>query len=176
MRRREQLFTNFIHFAFKSLSPRWCKVLRDLWHNKTRTMLVVLSIAVGILGIGMISGTQAILSTDLEEAYLETNPRHAILSTEPFDHKLIEVLRNMPEVDEAEGRREVSARLQLDTGSWQSLELIVIADFHELRIDKITYLDGAWPPQKQEMLMERASLDHLGMRVGQTALIQLPNG
>jgi putative ABC transport system permease protein len=32
------------------LRPRWRKVLRDLWSNKTRTLLVVLSIAVGVAG------------------------------------------------------------------------------------------------------------------------------
>ena len=38
------------------LSPRWRKVLRDLWINKTRTLLVVLSIAVGVFDVGMIAG------------------------------------------------------------------------------------------------------------------------
>ena len=29
------------------IRPRWRKVLRDLWGNKVRTMLVVISIAIG---------------------------------------------------------------------------------------------------------------------------------
>ena len=37
------------------LNPRWRKVLRDLWGNKTRTALVVLSIAVGVFAVGMIA-------------------------------------------------------------------------------------------------------------------------
>ena len=30
------------------LSPRWIKVIRDIWSHKTRTLLVVLSIAAGV--------------------------------------------------------------------------------------------------------------------------------
>ena len=31
------------------LSPRWLKVLRDVWGNRSRTLLVVLSISAGVL-------------------------------------------------------------------------------------------------------------------------------
>ena len=44
------------------LSPRWRKVLRDLWGNRARTMLVVLSIAVGVFAVGMIAGSQVLFS------------------------------------------------------------------------------------------------------------------
>ena len=40
------------------IPPRWRKVLRDLWSNKTRTILVVLSIAVGVFAVGMIAGSR----------------------------------------------------------------------------------------------------------------------
>ena len=40
------------------LSPRWQKVFRDLWSNKTRTILVLLSIAIGVAAIGMVSNTK----------------------------------------------------------------------------------------------------------------------
>jgi len=35
------------------LSPRWRKVLRDLSHHKTRTLLVVLSIAIGVFRVNL---------------------------------------------------------------------------------------------------------------------------
>ena len=54
------------------VSPRWHKVLRDLWGNKARTVLVVLSIAVGVFAVGMTA------------SYLATTPSSAILYTEPL--------------------------------------------------------------------------------------------
>ena len=56
------------------LKPRWRKVLGDLWSNKTRTLLVVLSIAVGVFAVGMIGGSSVLLSHDLQAANAATNP------------------------------------------------------------------------------------------------------
>ena len=39
-------------------SPRWRKVLRDLWGNRRRTLLVVLSIAVGVFAVGTVAHMQ----------------------------------------------------------------------------------------------------------------------
>ena len=50
-------------------SPRWNKVIRDLWVNKTRTILVVLSIAVGVFAVGTVAHMQVIVSDDLNQSY-----------------------------------------------------------------------------------------------------------
>ena len=43
------------------LTPRWHKVIRDLWSNKTKTILVVLAIAVGLFAFGSVFITQDVL-------------------------------------------------------------------------------------------------------------------
>ena len=35
-------------------STRWRKVVRELWSNRTRTVLVIASIAVGIFAVGTV--------------------------------------------------------------------------------------------------------------------------
>src|SRR3712207_7947358 len=70
------------------LRPRWRKVLRDLWSNKSRTALVVLSIAVGVFAIGMVLGSRVILLRDLSATWMSVNPASATLSTEAFDDDL----------------------------------------------------------------------------------------
>ena len=47
------------------MRPRWRKVLSDLIDNKARTLLVVLSIAVGVFAIGVIAGAYVIISEDI---------------------------------------------------------------------------------------------------------------
>jgi putative ABC transport system permease protein len=42
-------------------SVRWRKVFRDLGVARTRTVLVVLSIAVGVFAVGTIAGADALL-------------------------------------------------------------------------------------------------------------------
>jgi putative ABC transport system permease protein len=43
---------------------RWIKVARDLWNNRARTGLVVLSIAIGVFALGMIVSAQQALTAD----------------------------------------------------------------------------------------------------------------
>ena len=84
------------------LKPRWHKVLRDLWGNKIRTTLVVLSIAIGVFAIGMIVGTQTLLREDLAVVWGGTNPANATLFTDPFDSDLLHSIERMDGVAAAE--------------------------------------------------------------------------
>ena len=128
------------------IGPRWRKVLGDLWSYKTRTLLVVLSIAVGVFAIGMISGTQVILMRDMQASYLAIDPPAAIIGLERFDDELPQAIRRMPEVDEAEGRAGLSVRVQVGQDSWRTLNLQAIPNFRDIRINKISPVEGAWPP------------------------------
>ena len=52
------------------------KVWRDLWRNKGRTIMVVLSIAVGVMAVGMIvSGNQLVIG-QMAASHLQSNPSH----------------------------------------------------------------------------------------------------
>ena len=90
------------------IRPRWRKILRDIWRNKRRTILMVLSIAVGVFAVGTVAQIRAIVTDDMVESYEAANPPSAILYTaEPFDDDMVEAVRRMPQVAEAEARREV---------------------------------------------------------------------
>jgi putative ABC transport system permease protein len=157
-------------------SPRWRKVLRDLWGNKTRTILVVLSIAVGVFAVGIIAGTQAILTRDLQASYMAINPPAAILGLAYFDDDLVRTIRRMPRVDEADGRAGMSVRLKIGPDTWRTLNLQAIPDFHDIRVNKIAPEQGAWPPPEQAMLVERSSLYLTNARVGDSVTIELADG
>jgi putative ABC transport system permease protein len=158
------------------LSPRWRKVLRDLWHNKTRTVIVVLSIAVGVFAVGMIAGMQIMLSSDLSASYAAIDPASAVLFPAPFDEELVQVVRRMDGIREAEGRRDVRVRLKVGPDEWRALRLDVIHDYENIRLNKITPAGGAWPPPKRELLIERASLSMTNADVGDTVVIETPDG
>ena len=158
------------------LRPRWRKVLRDLWHNKARTVIVVLSIAVGVFAVGMISSTQIMLPNDLSASYAAIDPASAVLFPEPFDEELVHTVRRMEDVREAEGRRNVSLRLKIGPDDWRTLGLDVISDYDDIRLNKITTAGGAWPPPERELLIERNSLSVTNASVGDTIVIETPDG
>lgn len=158
------------------LSPRWRKVLRDLWHNKTRTLIVVLSIAVGVFAVGMIVSTQIMLSNDLSASYAATDPASAELYPEAFDEELVQVVRRLDGVCEAEGRRSVRVRLKIGPDEWRTLSLDAIHDYDDMRLNKVTSESGAWPPSRRELLIERASLPLTNANVGDKVVVETPDG
>ena len=92
-------------------SVRWRKVWRDLFEHRIRSVLVVVSIAVGVTAVGTIAGANALLEANLRDGYAATQPSSASLfTTVPFDKDLVETVRRMPGVADAEGRRSATAR------------------------------------------------------------------
>lgn len=163
------------------LSPRWRKVWRDLWSNKTRTLLVLLSIAVGVTAIGMVMGAQNVVDQTLPSAYAAVNPASGTVFTlNTFDDNMVEAIRHMKEVGAAEGRRFVNVRFLDKKGEWRSLQLYAIADYDEITINKIHAEQGVYPPPEHGLLIERASFsDSLGLgdvEIGDTLTVEPPDG
>ena len=158
------------------LSPRWRKVLRDLAGNRSRTTLVVLSIAVGVFAVGMIAGTQVVLSRDLARDYNRVNPASATIYADPFDDDFVGTARRIKGVGEAQGRSSVSVRSRVDNGEWRNLRLLAVADYDDIRVNKIRPVSGAWPPPRRAVLIERNSLAFLGVNVGETIQVEMPDG
>ncbi len=159
--------------------PRWRKVLRDLLSNPTRTLLVVLSITVGLISVAIILGAYTVFASDLPGSFDATNPADAHLYVQPFTNDLVDVVRRMPGVADAVGRRAimVQARVEEPNGEtrWVDLKLAVLDDFDDQRINIFYPEVAAWPPGKGELLVERASMEGLGAALGAPLTIKLDN-
>ena len=159
-----------------TLRPRWHKVLRDLWGNKIRTILVVLSIAIGVFAIGMIIGTQVLLQEDLAVAWKATNPSSATLYTDSFDTDFLHTIRRLEGVDVVEGRRSLRIPLQVGPDEWKQMNVLMVDDYEEMQLHTITPLSGDWPPPDNGLLIERASLALMNAAVGETAVVETAAG
>jgi len=67
------------------LKPTWRKVLADLWVSRTRTLLVVSSIAVGVFAVGTIASMYVIFAEDIRVGYAAAQPANIEIITDPFD-------------------------------------------------------------------------------------------
>ena len=137
---------------------RWRKVARDLVGNRTRTLLVVLSIAVGVFAVGTIAGSNALLQQTIHDAYAASQPSAITFYTGVFDDGLVDSVRRMRGVADAEARRDVTLRLQTGPNSYRELALVAITDFKHQRLDYVTPEAGNWPPKRGEIALERSSL------------------
>ena len=73
------------------------KILNDLWLNKTRTILIVLTIAIGVFAVSTTSRSGEILLRDLGQSYASIKPANAILIiNRPFHDDLVEAGRSDP--------------------------------------------------------------------------------
>ncbi|MEZ4864010.1 MAG: FtsX-like permease family protein [Caldilineaceae bacterium] len=158
------------------LSLRWRYAARDLWLHKTRTLLVILSIAVGVFAFGMIFGAIIRLNRDLPVKYRAIEPASAIIHTTPFDQEMIDAVRRMPEVAHAEGRFRTVLRFLQRNGEWHDLEVLVLEDYTTNVINRVLPYGGAWPPPDHALLVERNSLFLTQAAVGESILLEMPDG
>lgn len=158
------------------LRPRWYKVINDLFGNKTRTLLIVLSMAVGLFAIGIILSARTILSEGLATSFAAIHPSSGTVHTaELFDEDFLQSVRSMRDVQEADARRNIPARVEVAPGEWKNITLFVIADYNDIRVNKVTSESGAWPPPGREILIERVALQVIEAQVGDVIRIKLPN-
>lgn len=159
------------------ISARWHKVFNDLWGHKLRTGLIVLSIAVGLFAVGMIVSSRSILSTELDKSFAAINPSSGVVRTlELFDEDFVRSIRSMRDVEEVEARHVLSARIQADGGEKENISIFIVADYDDMRVNKIWPAGGAWPPPERAILIERAALPLLGAEIGDTVVVETPNG
>jgi putative ABC transport system permease protein len=159
------------------MKPRWRKVIHDLLDNKARTLLVVLSIAVGVFSIGVIAGAYQIIGNDMSASYSSTNPANVELRMGDFDEDMLELIRNQDGVGDAEGRRVFNMRVRVPgTAKWTTLDMIAFEDFEENTVDLLAPIQGQVAPEKRQVMLELDALEHVDTGVGQILEFQLPDG
>lgn len=174
------------------LDPRWRKVLRDLTSSRTRTILVILSIAVGIFAVGTVQHLRTTILQQMQQVYRASVAAQATLQSAEIDEETIEVIRRMPEVAAAEGRSALNVNVETTPGVWKEMSITVIDDFETNSINLLKPLTTlpnhptfgaerlAWP-DKDEIVIERAALDDgdvlpPDLQVGGTLRVETSDG
>src|SRR5215207_8490398 len=60
-------------------SPRWHKILADLKVSRSRTILVILSIAIGVFAVGTVLTARVVLDRGVDDTFDAANPASAVL-------------------------------------------------------------------------------------------------
>ena len=131
------------------------KVLRDLWNNKARTVLVVLSIAVGVMAVGMIFSSNARLERRMTAAQIASSPSHVwLFLTGLIDDAGIKSIERLPEVTAALGRADRGANWKVDLSEeWGDASVVAIEEFGSQEYDLLELREGVWP-ESSSVLVE----------------------
>jgi putative ABC transport system permease protein len=150
--------------------------MRDFWHERARTILVILAIALGIAAFAAVMSSYAILTRELDHGYLDTNPASAVLRVNSIDDELVAAVLQNPEVSNAEPRRTLSGQIKSGPMQWRNLLLFVVKDYGDIRINKLEPERGAWPPATGEILIERDAFQVAGVNIGDAVVVKTANG
>ncbi|MCX7709508.1 MAG: ABC transporter permease [Clostridia bacterium] len=150
------------------------KTIRDLSLNKTRTLLVLFSMILGITGVGSILDARTILSREMDANYLKTNPAAATLVIDGLNEDILGKVTAMPEVSSIEERRSVTGHVRTEDGVGSEIILYVIKDFSSIKNSIFYPEQGAWPAKTGEILIERVAMDQIKSKIGDTISVKIP--
>ena len=157
------------------ISLGFTKILRDLWHNRARTALVVLSIAVSVMAFGALNTARAVLGHDYTAAYLQAQPAQAILTLPDFDQKLIDKVSAMPEVHQAAGQRRFVIRVKT-ASDWLSVTTLARLNPSTGSPTRLNW-GSATPavPGEGQILLDTSTRSLLPAAAGQELLVETPD-
>jgi putative ABC transport system permease protein len=160
------------------MSPRWRKVLRDLSSHRFRTMLVVLSIAIGIFAVGVVMGTREVLVREFDVDYASSASANVTYRTQDFDEELVASAADEPEVSAVQARRSVMLRYTWrGAAEVRTLSIETFADFDAIRVNKVVPAgDGHWPPEVGEIVLEAAAKQVGDYAIGDTLGVERVDG
>lgn len=158
------------------MRPRWRKVFSDLWGNKLRSLLVIASITIGLFAVGMITSMHVILTEDMRASYAAVNPANITISTVGFDDELLDRIRKVEGVAQADGIRQVVLQVQNGSGEWIPVEVNAIRDLENMEINQVHSEQGQWPPDERQVVVDGYKFADLEAPVGSTLLFELPSG
>jgi putative ABC transport system permease protein len=159
----------------------WNKVWRDLVHNKARTMLTVLSTAVGVFALGLVFGLSGVLHTRIMESHQGTIPAHITFWGGPFSPDIVDAIRREPGVADTEGETVTSFRWKMaGEEEWRNADLVARAEYGAQRMNLLRLQNGRWPddrtsrpPTKHMLGMERLSSRYFGIPIGTSILVEV---
>src|SRR5438874_7805552 len=118
------------------MSVRTTKILRDLWVNPVRSLLIVLAVTVGVAAFGLMISGSIVLEQNVKDVYAATHPAHTVLTLNAFDDALVAQVRSLPYVQAAEARRVTRVQMETTPGHWLSLDLATVPDFQSILLNR----------------------------------------
>ncbi len=164
------------------LKTRWVKVLTDIWGNKTRTLLVVLSVGVGVFAVGFVQTLSTVLISDMKADYQKVNANSGMVgSTEALSEDFILSLRYVPGVERVEGRGSVDGKIDLGAGKSATIMITSFESLEDMKIDRIRpntpNAEGELSPLgTHEIYLERSAVNMLNVKPGDKLAVKLKSG
>ncbi len=160
------------------MSSRWKKVWADFWSNKTRTVLTIITIAVGTFAVGFTNNLSLYMVESMESDYLSAKPSEATISAGPMDDETVKVARTVPGVNGVEGRSIIGANLITAGGKKIVIQLTALEDPTKLTVNTLKPATGqtSLPALADKGIVMDSSAASLGYKPGDMVDVELQDG
>jgi putative ABC transport system permease protein len=155
----------------------WHKIWFDLWHNKTRTLLTVLSIAVGVFAMGAIFGMSDMMSSEMDRSHRSVvAPHFSAYLTEQVDSEVIESLRDIPGVEDVEPFNEINIQYKIHPeDEWRQGGIHMRGDYVNQKYELVQLRQGPWPSGKDDLGVERMAAQFNNLGIGDEITFKIGN-
>ena len=143
------------------------KVWGDLWAAKSRSLLAIISIAVGICCVGTIFGMIDLQLSKMDAAHRESQPSHInLILNSDVDLSVLKEIKALPGVAGVDTMSQLTVYFRRPREStWTMATLITRPDYRKQRFDKTLLDTGAWPSQ-DHLAIENLSAQFTGFSIG----------
>ena len=156
------------------MSVIWNKVWFDLWHNKVRTLLAVLSIAAGVFAIGAMFGMADQLLSGMDKAHQSVTPSHINLYvTTRINQDVADSIKKIDGVEDVELYNTTTALYKVHPqDDWKQGVVYMKADPENQKYDVIQLREGRWPG-KDDIGIERLTSQYLKVGIGDSVTFKV---
>src|SRR5512139_2008372 len=156
------------------MSVIWSKVWFDLWHNKVRTLLAVLSIAAGVFAIGAMFGMADQLLSGMDKAHQSVSPSHINMYVGPrVDRDTVQSLKNIEGVVDVEPYNQIVVQYKIHPqDDWKQAIITMRDDYEHQKFDLAQLREGRWPG-KDEIAIERLSSQYFKVGIGDSVIFKI---
>jgi putative ABC transport system permease protein len=153
----------------------WHKIWFDLWNNKTRTLLAVLSIAAGVFAVGAIFGMSDMLLTNMDKSHHAVLPTHInVILESPIERETLLNLKDVPGVEGIEPYNSVSILYKLHPeDDWRQGVIQMRDNYDEQKYELVQLRAGHWPKGKNEVSVERMAAQFLKIGIGNSVIFKI---
>lgn len=151
------------------------KLVRDLWLTRSRAIIMVGSIAVGLLAFNSLVGAYSILTREVVRNYTDSKPAWIILEMDEVSEQTLSYAREQEDIAAASRRAQIRGRFSTQQNEEKRRAFFfVLDDFRKMELAKIFPQAGAFPPDAGTVVIERSAVPVVGGGIGTVLDVELP--